>query len=117
MTLVFQIAAVVAIVIAGVVIFRGGGARLQAIRRVLLFLFVAGAGSSVFFPQAWTAVANLVGIGRGADLLIYLLVLAFVGFVATTYRKFRQLEHEVTVLARRLALDGEAPRREERDAA
>lgn len=104
MIIAFQIAAVVAIFVAGFVLFRGGGARLEAVRRVLLLLFVAGAGSSVFFPQAWTAVANFVGIGRGADLLVYLLVLVFIGFVATTYRRFRQFEHDITVLARQLAL-------------
>jgi hypothetical protein len=104
MTLIFQIVAVVAIVVAGVALFRGGGARLQAMRRVFLLLFVVGAASSVFFPQVWTLAANLLGIGRGADLLVYLLVLTFVGFVASTYRRFRQQERDITTLARALAL-------------
>jgi len=114
MTLIFQIIAVVAIVIAGIALFRGGGARLQAVRRVFLFLFVLGAASSVFFPQVWTFAANLLGIGRGADLLVYLLVLAFIGFVASTYRKFRQQENDITTLARSLALltaEGSLPER------
>lgn len=104
MTLVFQITAALVIVVAAFFMFRGGGARHQAIRRVLMLLFIIAAASSVFFPQAWTWVANLVGIGRGADLLLYLLVLIFLGFAATTYRRFRQLDVELTTLARQLAL-------------
>ena len=104
MTLIFQILAVVAIAVAAVFMLRGGGARHQAIRRVLMLFFVIAAASSVFFPQAWTWAANLFGIGRGADLLLYLLVLIFVGYVATTYRRFRQIEAQQTQLARKLAL-------------
>ena len=103
MTIVFQVCAVIAIVGAGVFLLRGG-ARQQALRRVLMFLFVLAAASSVFFPQAWTWVANLLGKGRGADLLLYLLVLFFIGLVATTYRRFRQLETSLTTVARELAL-------------
>lgn len=104
MTIVFQIIAVVVIIGAGILTFRGGGPRHQAIRRILTLGFVIAAGSSVFFPQAWTWVANRLGIGRGADLLLYLLVVVFIGFVATIYRRFRQLESETTQLARQLAL-------------
>lgn len=104
MTLAFQILAVVFIIAAGVILLRPGGARLQAVRKVFLFLFILGAASSVFFPEAWTWVANLLGIGRGADLLVYLLVLTFIGFVATTFRRFRQMEENMTVVARKLAL-------------
>jgi hypothetical protein len=103
-TLVFQILAVVVILLAAVLMLRGGGARHQAIRRILMLLFILAAASSVFFPQVWTWAANLVGIGRGADLLLYLLVLTFLGFVASTYRRFRTLERDVTELARQVAL-------------
>lgn len=104
MMIVFQILAAVAIVVAAFFMLRGGGARHQAIRRILTLLFIVAAASSVFFPQIWTALANLVGIGRGADLLLYLTVLFFLGFLATTYRRFRHLENDVTELARQLAL-------------
>lgn len=104
MTIFFQILAGVVIVVAGFLTFRSGGARQQAIRRVTMFVFVLAAASSVFYPQGWTTLANFFGIGRGADLLLYLLVLVFVGFVASTYRRFRHLEHDVTELARKLAL-------------
>jgi len=104
--LVFQIAAVVAVIIIAFFILRGGGARHQAVRRILLVLFVIGAGVSVFFPQLLTWLANLVGIGRGTDLLLYILVIAFLGFAATTFQRNRQLENDITELSRQLALLG-----------
>ena len=103
-TIVFQVVAVLVILLAAFFMLRGGGARHQAIRRVLMLLFIIAAASSVFFPQVWTWAAHLVGIGRGADLLLYFLVLTFLGFVATTYRRFRHLESDVTELSRRMAL-------------
>lgn len=104
MTILFQIVAVTAIAVAAFFIYRGGGARHQALRRVFMLVFIAAAASSVFFPQIWTIIANSVGVGRGTDLLLYFLVLIFIGFVATTYRRFRQFESELTKLSRQLAL-------------
>jgi len=48
--------------------------------------------------------ATRVGVGHGTDLLLYFLVLIFVCFVATTYHRFRQIEGDVTHLARQFAL-------------
>jgi hypothetical protein len=104
--LVFQVLAVAAVIVIAFLVLRGGGARHQAVRRILLLLFVIAAGVSVFFPQLLTALANLVGIGRGTDLLLYVMVIAFLGFAATTYRKFRHLEGQITELSRQIALLG-----------
>lgn len=104
MTLVFQILAVAVVVVIAFFVLRGGGARHQAIRRILLLLFVVAAAFSLFFPQVLTVIARFLGIGRGTDLLLYVLVLAFLGFAATVYRRFRHIEDDMTALARRLAL-------------
>ncbi|WP_111718529.1 DUF2304 domain-containing protein [Homoserinimonas sp. OAct 916] len=105
MLIVFQLLAVLAIAVAAFFMLRGGGARHQAIRRILMMVFIIAAASSVFLPQIWTKLANLFGVARGADLLLYFLVLTFLGFVATSYRRFRALEGQVTELARRIAID------------
>jgi hypothetical protein len=111
MTLAFQIIAVLIIGIAGLLLVRGSGQGHQALRRLMMALFIAAAATSVFFPESWTWVANRVGVGRGTDLLLYLLVLVFIGFVATTYRRFRYLEDKITQLSREFALDNaERPR-------
>jgi hypothetical protein len=104
MTIILQIATVVVIGVAAFFLARSRGARHQAIRRVLLMVFVMAAASSVFVPEYWTKAANLVGVGRGTDLLLYLLVLVFLAFVATTYRRFRHLEEQNTELARAVAI-------------
>lgn len=80
------------------------GARHQAVRRLLLVGFVVLAGFAVLFPSWFTAVANLLGVGRGTDLLLYLLVIAFLAFVANTYRQQTALNRRITILTRKLAL-------------
>lgn len=81
------------------------GARHLAVRRVAVIAFAAFAVLSVLFPDAWNAAAELVGVGRGTDLLLYGLIVVFLGYMVTTYRRFRDLESQITQLARRLALD------------
>lgn len=95
----------VAIVVVTVMLTRStAGARHQAVRRILLSAFVALALVAVFFPPFLTQVARVVGVGRGADLLLYGLTVTFLGYVAASYRRLREMEHQVTVLARELAL-------------
>lgn len=92
------------------------GARHQAVRRLLLVGFVLLAAVAVMFPATLTTVARWVGVGRGADLLLYGLTITFLGYVAASYRRMRQLEQQNTVLARHIALNEAlrtAPRREQ----
>lgn len=81
------------------------GARHVALRRIGLVVFAVFAVTSVLFPDLWNWLARLLGVGRGTDLLLYALVLAFLGYVATSYQRFRGLETQITRLARRIALD------------
>ena len=104
MTIIFQILAIIAVIVVAIVMLRGGGARTQAIQRIFMLLFIVAAGSSIFVPQVWTFAAGLLGVGRGTDLLLYITVLAFLGVAATTYRRFRRLENDLTAMARQVAL-------------
>ncbi|MGI4896917.1 MAG: DUF2304 domain-containing protein [Janthinobacterium lividum] len=107
--LAIQVLLIVVVLVVGAVLVRStAGARHQAVRRLLLAAFVALAVASILVPGAVTEVANSVGVGRGTDLLLYGLVIAFLGFVVSSYRRSRHLEETITQLARRLALD-EAP--------
>ncbi|MDP9220028.1 MAG: DUF2304 domain-containing protein [Actinomycetota bacterium] len=85
-------------------------ARRQALRRLLLLLFAVGAALSVVYPESWNRAARFFGVGRGTDMLLYCLIVAFLGFVVTSYLRFRQMEDQITELTRRLAID-EAERR------
>jgi hypothetical protein len=104
--LAIQVLLIAVVLVVGAVLVRStANARHQAVRRLLLAALVALAVASILVPTAVTSVANLVGVGRGADLLLYGLVIAFLGFVVSSYRRARHLEETVTELARRLALD------------
>lgn len=80
------------------------GQRAQALRRLGLLALAAFAVWSILDPEIWNRFATRLGIGRGADLILYSLVVAFFGFVVTTYKRFRQMENRYTQLARRIAL-------------
>lgn len=82
----------------------GAGARHQAVRRLMLVGFVLLAAMAVLFPGLLTRVAQFLGVGRGADLLLYGLTVFFLGYVASSYRRMRHMEQQVTTLARELAL-------------
>jgi hypothetical protein len=68
---------------------------------------------SVVFPNALTWVAHKVGVGRGADLLLYLLTIAFMLVSVVLFRRLADLERKYVALARAAAIlqaDGEAAR-------
>jgi len=100
-----QIILVVAVVAASVLLTRStANARHQAIRRLLLVGFVLTAVLAILFPEWLTYIANLLDVGRGTDLLLYALVIAFVSFIATSHRRTNHLERKITVLTRELGL-------------
>jgi len=100
-----QVILVAAVVVVTVLLTRSTtNARHQAIRRLLLVGFVIAAVLAILFPEALTFVANLLDVGRGTDLLLYALVIAFVSFIATSHRRANQLERKITVLTRELSL-------------
>jgi hypothetical protein len=102
--LAIKIILVLGVMAAAVPLLQGQGARHLAIRRILLMLFMTFAAASIFRPDLWTRLANLVGVGRGSDLVLYSLVIAFLGFVMTSYVRNRAIELQLTRLARRIAL-------------
>ena len=97
------------VILTAVRLLRHRGARSQAVRRVGLMLFAALAVWSILFPSVWNRIAGMVGVGRGTDMVLYALVVAFLSFTLTTYLRFRDLETRYTKLARRLALDEVGP--------
>ncbi|MFQ4147217.1 DUF2304 domain-containing protein [Arthrobacter sp. LAPM80] len=106
MQIIVQIVLVLAVSTVSLALMRGGSnARYLAIRRIMLVLFAMAAALSVFFPTILTQLAQLLGIGRGTDLVLYALVVSVLVFMATTYQRFRHLETTLTKLSRRIAID------------
>jgi len=100
-----QVLLILVVVLVAARLFRSRGARSQALRRLGLLLFAAGAVLSILFPNVWNRIATVAGVSRGTDMVLYALVVAFLSFTVTTYLRFRDLETRYTRLARRLALD------------
>lgn len=100
-----QILLIAGVVAIGAFFMRRTGADSHlAIRRLLFGVFVLAAILSILFPQWLTFVANLIGVGRGTDLLLYALILMFLAFVYTQSRRNSAQQRRLTLLARKLAL-------------
>ena len=82
-----------------------GGARHQAGRRLVTLAFVLFAIVAIAAPSLMAHLAHLVGVGRGADLLLYALVIAFLAQVLSSFRRNAGRERQITHLARRIALN------------
>lgn len=87
-----------------VLIRSDGSARRQAIRSLTLLVFLVAAIITVLFPRIINDLAINVGIGRGADLLLYAFIVVFLGSSLATTRKRREQDRQITQLARALAL-------------
>jgi small membrane protein len=94
-----------AIVIAVVMSLRARATlRGQARRKILAGLTVVAGLVAVLFPGLLQAVADAVGVTRGADLLLYALALVIMYLVGSTSVRFREQESRLVVLARQVAL-------------
>ena len=80
------------------------GERSLAITRILALLAALAAILSILFPAALTAIANFFGIGRGADLLLYVSIIGGLLFAVATVRAKARTDARVTQLARAVAL-------------
>lgn len=113
-----QILLVVGVAVLALLFLRNRNAmRFRAGKKLLLLLFSLAFVASVAFPEMLTAVANLVGVGRGTDLLLYALVVAFLFVALNTYLKFRDIEARQARLARYVALLEARSARQDQDAA
>jgi hypothetical protein len=78
--------------------------RMRAWEKIIGILFFFLAIFAVLFPDDLTRTANMVGVGRGADLLLYLLVLAFIFSIFKLYIKEKQDNQRFVGLARKMAI-------------
>jgi len=76
----------------------------RAWKKVAFSVFLLLMFGAVLFPNSTTWLASLVGVGRGADLLLYGLALTFVGYVLNEYSHRQRDRDTVVRLARKVAL-------------
>jgi hypothetical protein len=72
--------------------------------RFLRCLVWIGAGVSIADPWIVQAAASALGIGRAADAVLYVFVLAFLWVSFFLYTRCLKLEREITALTRHIAI-------------
>lgn len=93
------------VVFAIVLILPMRGARQTAVRRLVLVAAFIAAIVAIAFPQLINDFAVFLGVGRGADLVLYVLVVIFIGNAMAQAAQNRQLQREITEIARALAIE------------
>lgn len=102
-----QVLLIVAVIALLVYLLRSRtNAKAKAWVKVGYVLFVVAAIYAILRPDDTTVLANWLGVRRGADLLTYALIIAFVFTTMSTYLRFKELELRYARLARAVALDG-----------
>ena len=103
-----------AVSLAFIFIRRWDAANTRAWKRIAFSVFVVVNIYAVLRPTDVTWVAHKLGVGRGTDLVLYVMVLAMGFLTLNTFLRFRSLEKKLTDLARTVAINEGARLNEER---
>lgn len=64
------------------------------------FIFWLAVGVAFFTPSSLTYLANLLGIGRGTDLVLYVAVVVVFYLMFRIFVRLEKMEHEITRVVR-----------------
>lgn len=78
--------------------------KVKAWKKIILCLFILSAIIAVIFPELISGLATFVGVGRGTDLLLYMLTLAFLSYAINGYVRQQKDKDVMFRLARKIAL-------------
>lgn len=81
-----------------------GKAKTKAYKKLALIAFLVLSVVTLIWPDLLTKIANVLGIGRGADLLLYALALTMLFMMLNNYLKDRDSRQTINVLARKIAI-------------
>jgi small membrane protein len=102
---IIKILLIIAVLALLLIVLRSHGtARGGAYVKIGMSAFLVFAIYAVLRPEDVTWIAEKVGVGRGTDLLLYLLVVGFGLFAVSTYLRFKEVELKYARLARAIAL-------------
>lgn len=76
----------------------------RAWKKIALCFLAIGMVVAVLFPESTNEVAHVFGVGRGADLLLYMLTLAFITRAVSEYLQQQRDRDALHRLARKVAL-------------
>jgi len=71
---------------------------------VVVFAILGLGAAAVLFPDVSDEVANFVGVGRGVDLISYLIEVAVLFVLLHYYTKFVEMQRKLTDVVRELAI-------------
>ena len=71
---------------------------------VIVFAMLFAGGAAVIFPEQTDTVANFVGVGRGVDLITYVIEVTVLFVLIHYYTKFVELQRQLTDVVRELAI-------------
>lgn len=106
---------ITALLLAGLALtlaYIGSQRRLSTLGMLFVVLFVGAGAFFVARPDLANRAAAAVGVGRGADLLLYFAVLAGILIAANFYFRFKQNEGLLTSIVRRVAITSPIQERE-----
>ncbi len=78
--------------------------RSAVIDKLLIACILAAGIFLVVFPDLTNRLAVSLGVGRGADLVFYLFIVAFCYLILLVYAKIKKLEQQLAEITRRQAL-------------
>ena len=71
---------------------------------ITVFGLIGAGAIAVVFPEITQDAAELVGVGRGADLITYMSIVAVLFVLLHYYTKFVDLQRQLTEVTRELAI-------------
>lgn len=105
MIVIFQaIVIIIAIFITVVTLGRRGTHSSKAWKKIALVILAVAMIITVLFPETIDDIAHMVGVGRGADLLLYGTVAAFILYILNNYLHQQEQQDTIYRLARKIAL-------------
>jgi hypothetical protein len=76
----------------------------NALKKIgFVFLMISGV-VAIISPELVTKLANLLGVGRGTDLMFYVFAVVFMYQLLNSYRSNKRNSAKITKLAREIAL-------------
>lgn len=73
--------------------------------KILLSLITAFGIYFVLFPKVTTTISNELGVGRGTDLLLYVIIIGVLFTLIAFYIQLRKLKAQITILIREKAIN------------
>jgi hypothetical protein len=104
MILIQMLVVITALMILYFVLSRVNSHSSRAWKKIMLIFLALAMVVAVLFPEITNQIANFMGVGRGADLLLYTLTLGFIIYALNSYIKRQDDQDKLFRLARKVAL-------------